>query len=577
MSVVNWVAGGNSTIPTSTIQWSSNGYNWYDASSGGFDNNGNGVAYDSSGVWVTVGSGTNARNSIQWSLNGKDWHDASSGGLSEGYGVAYGNGWVAVGYGSIQWSPDGKAWQDASSGGFGAPGRGVAYSNGQWVAVGGGISRENTILWSPDGRTWHDASSGGFLQEGDCTYYNGNGIAYSGSKWVAVGDGNTPETSIKWSLNGKDWHDASSGGFVGGGGYTSGYGIAYNGTDRWVAVGEGSSPTNSILWSTNGTDWNDASDGFNGGGGGYGIAYDGTRWIAVGAGDSTVSTILWSTDGRTWYDASSGGFLRYGEPNTYSGYSIASTRQLNPNPNPPPLPCFVTGTRILTPTGYKKVEEIESGDLVCTSDTRNVKAKIYRFTIARTTEETAPYTIQAGALGKQMPLRDLHVSGNHAIKNSIGFWQIPKFLAQKNARIQQHAVGKTVTYYHVACENYMRDNLIVEGVTAESYNDSRQPIVWKRNATGYVRRQLIERNDWWRASSCSHADRDTETHNHVECKDILTEPSQPATDYVRHRVIERNDWWRASTCSHAPARTQSVGPVTRSTDRRGPPSRPAAN
>ena len=139
--------------------------------------------------------------------------------------------------------------------------------------------------------------------------------------------------------------------------------------------------------------------------------------------------------------------------------------------------------------GYKKVEEIETGDHVLTADNRKVKVSMYRFKVASTTEETAPYTIQAGALGNYLPSRDLHISGNHAIQDSTGVWQIPKFLANKNPQIQQHALGTSVTYYHVACENYLRDNLVAEGVTAESYNERRQPVVWKRNATGYVRRQ----------------------------------------------------------------------------------------
>ena len=317
---------------------------------------------------------------------------------------------------------------------------------------------------------------------------------------MAVGSGSDARNSIQWSLNGKEWHDASSGGFVSGF-LNNGHGVAYNGTDRWVAVGKGSSSTNSILWSPNGTDWNDASNGFDDGDDNYfgiGVTYDGTRWIAAGRGSSTVSTILWSDDGRTWHDASSGGFVYSVEgAQGYYGYSIASTRQLFTNPTP--LPCFVTGTRILTPTGYKKVEEIESGDLVQTSDGRSVKANIYRFTIASTTEETAPYTIQAGALGKQMPLRDLHVSGHHAIKDSAGAWQFPGFLAKQNTQIQQHAVGEAVIYYHIECKNYLRDNLVAEGVIAESYNHSRQPAVWKKGAAGY-RRQPVERKDWWRAS-----------------------------------------------------------------------------
>ena len=530
---VKWVAGGYSNISTSTIQWSPDGYNWYDASSGGFGGGGAyGVAYGGSG-WVAVGNGVGALNSIQWSPDGRTWYDASSGGFTGGAGlggVAYGNGsgWVAVGYtsgtNSIQWSPDGRAWQDASSGGFIGGGgyyNGVAYDGkGHWVASGHGTSAQNSIQWSPDGRTWFNASSGGFSRNNDGLEYKGQGVAYDGSIWVAVGYGETPETTIKWSPDGRTWYDASSGGFDNGVFNSYGNGVACDGKGRWVAVGRGPTPEKSIQWSPNGTDWSDASNGFFGSLG-IGVAYDGNRWIAVGSGSSTESTILWSPDGRTWHDASSGGFVfPTGFGNSYCGYSIAARSST-------PLPCFVTGTRILTPTGYKKVEEIESGDLIRTSDNRNVKASMYRFTIESTTEETAPYTIQAGALGK-IPLRDLHISGHHAIQVHSGVWQIPKFMTNK--QVKQHPVGETVTYYHIECENYLKDNLVAEGVIAESYNHSKQPTVWKKGAIGYVRRQ--------------------ET---------------------------RKDWWRASTYSHGPARTPSSAQVTRRPDPRGPPSRPAAN
>ena len=490
MGDVKWVACGDGDgLSTNTILWSTDGRVWNDASSGGFDDFGISVAYGN-GIWVAVGNGVNAQNSIQWSPNGKVWYDASSGGFTggDGYGgVAYGNeNWVAIGgtsgTNSIQWSSDGKSWQDASSGGFGGGGYyyGVAYDGkGLWVASGNGTSARNSIQWSTDGRTWHDASRGGF-DDGD-DGYNGQGVAYGDNKWVVVGTGSTPETSIQWSPDGKSWYDVSRGGFDDGGGGYYGQGVAYNGKDRWVAVGDVESPEKSILWSPNGLTWYDASNGFFDSEG-IGVAYDGTAWVAVGFGDFIQKNdILWSPDGRTWYDASSGRFGGGG------GYGVASTRQLYPDPNP--LPCFVSGTRILTPAGYKKVEEIETGDYVVTADRRNVNVSMYRFTVASTTEETAPYTIYAGALGNYLPSRDLHISGNHAIQDSTGAWQIPKFLANKNPRVTQHALGNIVTYYHIECENYFKDNLVAEGVVAESYNHSKQSVVWKKSARGYVRRQ----------------------------------------------------------------------------------------
>ena len=455
--------------------------------------------------------------------------------------------WVAVGWGTtpetnILWSPDGKTWNNASSGGFdngggGYYGNGIAYGNGQWVAVGDGTSPETTLLWSPDGKTWNDASSGGFLQENEVNTYSGIGIAYGGSKWVAVGNGNTPETSIKWSLNGKDWHDASSGGFDDAGG-NDGRGIAY-GNGQWVAVGSGTTPENSILWSPDGKIWHDASSGgFDDGGGGYyadgiaygngqwvavgygttpensilwspdgrtwhdassggfdsggvndgrGIAYDNGKWVAVGDGTSSETSILWSPDGRTWHDASSGGFDN--DDGSYRGRGVASTRNLAPPP-PPAVPCFVLGTRILTPTGYKAVEELQSGDYVLTAEKRRVPIKLFSFTIANATAETAPYRIQAGTFGRNLPKKDLHLSARHAVQDAKGRWQMPKYLAKFRSTVTQYGIGTSVTYYHIECPNYYRDNLVAEEVVVESFNNKQSvgaTYMWSKALGGWER------------------------------------------------------------------------------------------
>ena len=185
--------------------------------------------YDGIGKWVAVGYGNTPTSTIKWSTDGRTWNDASSGGFSALYGgtsVAYGNGvWVAVGYGSsptssIQWSTDGRTWNDALSGGFynvirGHIGSGIAYGNSTWVAVGQGYSPTSSILWSTDGRNWYNAYSGGFDIFAPYGINNGLDVYYNGSAWVAVGNGNTLQSTILWSPDGKTWQDASSGGFSG--------------------------------------------------------------------------------------------------------------------------------------------------------------------------------------------------------------------------------------------------------------------------------------------------------------------------------------------------------------------------
>jgi hypothetical protein len=66
-----------------------------------------------------------------------------------------------------------------------------------------------------------------------------------------------------------------------------------------------------------------------------------------------------------------------------------------------------------------------------------------------------------------MPPADLRLSPLHAFQTKKGLWHAPRYAF--NAKAQQYGVGIPVTYYHVECPNYFRDNLIVDGCVVESY------------------------------------------------------------------------------------------------------------
>jgi hypothetical protein len=105
------------------------------------------------------------------------------------------------------------------------------------VAVGSGT---NTIAYSSDGITWTGLGKTIFSAYG-------NGVAWNGTRWVAVGYGTT--NSIAYSSDGITWTEAGTSIFSG-----EGYGVAWNGR-RWVAVGQG---TNSIAYSSDGITWTGA-------------------------------------------------------------------------------------------------------------------------------------------------------------------------------------------------------------------------------------------------------------------------------------------------------------------------------
>jgi surface protein len=152
------------------------------------------------------------------------------------------------------------------------------------------------------------------------------------------------------------------------------------------------------------------------------------------------------------------------------------------------LPCFVTGTRILTPTGYVAVECLKTGDQVLTADGRSVPIKHYIFHVFNATAQTAPYRIAAGALGIDLPTKDIFVSGSHSIKDSRGIWQNPSRMAKSNPLIKQYGLGEDITYYHIECPNYYTDDLVSEGVTVESYTTLKGPLYkYNTEICGYIR------------------------------------------------------------------------------------------
>ncbi len=136
-------------------------------------------------------------------------------------------------------------------------------------------------------------------------------------------------------------------------------------------------------------------------------------------------------------------------------------------PNPE---CFLTGTLILTENGYKAVEELRIGDLVQTADGKLEAVKWIGYQTINPEQivhplRGNPIQIKAGALGDNLPLRDLYVSPDHSLF-------IEGLLINAGALVNDISIIKTkpldyFTYYHVELENHCL--LVAEGTAAESY------------------------------------------------------------------------------------------------------------
>ena len=163
---------------------------------------------------------------------------------------------------------------------------------------------------------------------------------------------------------------------------------------------------------------------------------------------------------------------------------------------PSSVACFVEGTQILTQDGYKAIETLKEGqDLVVTSDNRRTSFKLLKTRLDCANALTAPYVIQAGAFGKNLPLNPLRVSPTHKIQvpGRKGLWVSAESAASKNPMVQQYGVGEPVSYYHIQCPNFMKDNVIAEGLVTESFgtieatNGVSDIYTWNTSLYGFTR------------------------------------------------------------------------------------------
>ena len=223
----------SSALNTYFLQYSYDGKNW--SRINGFTNQfrTNSFAWsDNLGLWVAVGeSGYGTLTTLQWSTDGFTWNNATSGGFAGampgagntgGFGVAWCGGsagsigyFIAVGAGStvantILKSTDGKNWTNSTSGGFGIQGAKVAWcpylisgGAGIWIAVGNNNSTTGQVKYSTNGLTWSDIGPVWTANS------SAQSIVWTGTSFVAGGDNQAGQT-IQLSKNGSSWYPAKS-------------------------------------------------------------------------------------------------------------------------------------------------------------------------------------------------------------------------------------------------------------------------------------------------------------------------------------------------------------------------------
>lgn len=157
-----------------------------------------------------------------------------------------------------------------------------------------------------------------------------------------------------------------------------------------------------------------------------------------------------------------------------------ATYQIQSTPTPDTVPCYVAGTRILTPRGYRPVEDLRAGDLVWTEDD-GYCAILWAGSRAVDAADAhdpavAPIRIPAGAFGPGAPLRDLYISPNHRIALSHTlcalYFESYEVLAPAKALLGHRGIAQPpnaapVHYHHLLLERH--HILRAEGLAAESF------------------------------------------------------------------------------------------------------------
>jgi hypothetical protein len=137
--------------------------------------------------------------------------------------------------------------------------------------------------------------------------------------------------------------------------------------------------------------------------------------------------------------------------------------------------CFLAGTLIQTDQGEVPVEALRAGDLVLVRrrGTTRLEPLLWvgrtqaRVTAGQDARKAAPILIAAGALGRNMPARDLRVSPEHALL--VDGVLVPAGLLVNGTTITQPLHRQDITYYHL--ELAAHGLLLSDGAWSESYRD----------------------------------------------------------------------------------------------------------
>ena len=180
-----------------------------------------------------------------------------------------------------------------------------------------------------------------------------------------------------------------------------------------------------------------------------------------------------------WFTPDTAGtyYVDISDPATIGGYSASVVTVANDFPDDTATTgviavlCFLQGTRIATSSGDLPVERLAVGDLVRTQSGQMRPITwigVGRVLATRGRRSAAtPVIVRKGALGDNIPQRDLHLTKGHALH--VDGVLIPVEFLVNHRSILWDDRAQEVAVYHVELDTH--DVLIANGAPAESYRD----------------------------------------------------------------------------------------------------------
>jgi len=130
-----------------------------------------------------------------------------------------------------------------------------------------------------------------------------------------------------------------------------------------------------------------------------------------------------------------------------------------------PLPCFLKGTQVWTPSGERRVEDLRINDLVVTSSGEAKPIKWIGRMRFRWSEENAPIRVTQSALGPNNPHRDLYISGAHCLYLDGVLIPVDQLIIDRTI-VRCQVDRAEIEYFHIKLERH--DIIFAEGAACET-------------------------------------------------------------------------------------------------------------